>query len=296
MPMSPRRQGRVLAMQSLYEWDTARHSPLDVLAQRAQEEREILFDTTIARLRAGDDFAPEIPIVRALAQETDARQRRMMLHHVQREAGDEATRAWLHALAHDDSELERSVAFARELVAQVLDHLAEIDAQLVAAAPRRPLEQMARVEKAILRLAISEILLNNGVPARAAINEAVELAKTYGGENSGRFVNGVLATVFSQPATLAQPFVHFESEEPQAMSTSPHWDLLKQTIVEQLNVDPEKVVPDASFTEDLRADSLDRVELIMALEERFKVKVPDEEAQNIRTVGDALSYIDQHAQ
>jgi transcription antitermination protein NusB len=294
--MSPRRQGRILAMQSLYEWDTARHSPLDALAERAQEEREILFEATIAKMHAVDDFAPEIPILRSLAQESNARQRQSMLQHVRSEASDEAIRAWLRALIHNDGELERSIVFARELIGQVLEHLAEIDARLAAAAPRRPLEQMARVEKAILRLAISEILLNNGVPARAAINEAVELAKTYGGENSGRFVNGVLATVFSQPVLPAEPSVHFESEEPQAMSTSPHWDLLKQTIVEQLNVDPEKVVPDASFTDDLRADSLDRVELIMALEERFHVKVPDEAAQNIRTVGDALSYIDEHAQ
>lgn len=106
------------------------------------------------------------------------------------------------------------VDFAQLLLGNVLDHLTQIDEQLAQAAPQRPLTQMARVEKAILRLAICEILYNNDVPARAAINEAIELAKTYGGENSGRFVNGVLGTIFSQAeasiTTISQP----ESEAP----------------------------------------------------------------------------------
>jgi N utilization substance protein B len=92
----------------------------------------------------------------------------------------------------------RTWDLAHQLVGQVVAHRDEIDARLAAAAPHRPLEQMARVEKAILRLAICEILYNNAVPARAAINEAVELAKQFGAEHSSRFVNGVLGTIFSQ--------------------------------------------------------------------------------------------------
>ncbi len=80
------------------------------------------------------------------------------------------------------------------------------------------------------------------------------------------------------------------------MSTSPHWEALKSVIVEQLDVDPSEVKPDASFTEDLNADSLDLVELIMALEEKFNVKISDDDARNIKTVGAALDYIDEHAQ
>lgn len=76
--------------------------------------------------------------------------------------------------------------------------------------------------------------------------------------------------------------------------SSPNWDTLKQVIVEQLDVDESEVKPEASFTEDLNADSLDLVELIMALEEKFKVKISDDDARNIRTVGDALEYIDEH--
>jgi acyl carrier protein len=76
--------------------------------------------------------------------------------------------------------------------------------------------------------------------------------------------------------------------------SSPNWDTLKQVIVEQLDVDESEVKPEASFTEDLNADSLDLVELIMALEEKFKVKISDDDARNIRTVNDALEYIDEH--
>ena len=62
-------------------------------------------------------------------------------------------------------------------------------------------------------------------------------------------------------------------------------------IVEQLSVDKEKVVPGASFVDDLGADSLDLVELIMAMEEEFDVEIPDEEAEKITTVQDAIDYV-----
>jgi len=86
-------------------------------------------------------------------------------------------------------------AFARELVTGVLAHLGEIDEVIRQKAPAWPLEQMAAVDRNILRLAIFEILLDNRVPVRAAINEAVELAKAFGGESSPKFVNGVLGAV-----------------------------------------------------------------------------------------------------
>ena len=86
-------------------------------------------------------------------------------------------------------------AFARELVAGVLEHQAEIDEVIRQKAPAWPLEQVAVVDRNILRLAIFEVLLDNMVPVRAAINEAVELAKAFGGESSPRFVNGVLGAV-----------------------------------------------------------------------------------------------------
>ena len=69
---------------------------------------------------------------------------------------------------------------------------------------------------------------------------------------------------------------------------------LKNIIVEQLGVEESEVVPSASFTEDLNADSLDLVELIMSLEEEFKLQISDEDAEKITTVGEAEEYIEEH--
>ena len=68
-------------------------------------------------------------------------------------------------------------------------------------------------------------------------------------------------------------------------------DKVKDIIIEQLGVDAEKVKPEASFIEDLGADSLDTVELVMAFEEEFGAEIPDEDAETIATVGDAVKYI-----
>ena len=69
---------------------------------------------------------------------------------------------------------------------------------------------------------------------------------------------------------------------------------VKDIIVEQLGVEESEVVPSASFTEDLNADSLDLVELIMSLEEEFKLQISDEDAEKITTVGEAEEYIEEH--
>lgn len=67
---------------------------------------------------------------------------------------------------------------------------------------------------------------------------------------------------------------------------------MKEVIAEQLGVDESEINEEASFQDDLNADSLDIVELVMALEEEFDIKIPDEDAENIKTVGDAISYIE----
>lgn len=72
------------------------------------------------------------------------------------------------------------------------------------------------------------------------------------------------------------------------------FERVKGIIVEQLGADPSKVTPEASFRETLEADSLDLVELIMAFEEEFGGEISDDDAQNINTVGDAVSYIEKH--
>lgn len=134
MTPTARRQARRLALQVLYEYDTAHHD-VDTVLQRHLAER------------------PQAP-----------------------EVAD----------------------FARELIVGTLEHVDAIDARIQAAASDWPLAQMARIDKSVLRLAIYEIVFNNAVPAKAAINEAVELAKAFGSETSSRFVNGVLGTIFSQ--------------------------------------------------------------------------------------------------
>lgn len=131
----------MIALQTLYEYDTAHHSAEDVLARHA-----------------GDRTPPP-----------------------------------------------RVLAYARELVEGVLAHLNDIDAAIQSAAPEWPIAQMARIDKNVLRLAIYEILYNNAVPAKAAINEAVELAKLFGSDTSSRFVNGVLGTIFNRTQGLPAP-------------------------------------------------------------------------------------------
>jgi N utilization substance protein B len=136
----PRRRARTLALQALYEADTAGHAAEEVLA-------------------------------RLVAQST----------------------------------VKESVAdFARELVTGVVEHRERIDEVIGKAAPAWPVAQLAPVDRNVLRLAILEILINNRTPVRAAINEAVELAKSFGSDNSGRFVNGVLGSV-SLMATREAP-------------------------------------------------------------------------------------------
>ena len=69
---------------------------------------------------------------------------------------------------------------------------------------------------------------------------------------------------------------------------------VKSIIADQLGVGEDEIKPESSFIEDLGADSLDIVELVMAMEEEFEVEIPDEEAENIKTVGDAINYINSH--
>ena len=85
--------------------------------------------------------------------------------------------------------------FVRELVSGVTRNKESIDRHIKSFATAWPIEQLSIVDRNILRLAIFEILLDNKVPAKVAINEAVELAKTFGGDNSPKFVNGVLGSV-----------------------------------------------------------------------------------------------------
>jgi N utilization substance protein B len=104
-------------------------------------------------------------------------------------------RVALERLASEEDLTEAQRAFAEELLTGVIEKQAAIDDVIRQAAPQWPVAQISAIDRNILRLAIREILMNNGAPIRAAINEAVELAKIYGSDNSAKFVNGVLGSV-----------------------------------------------------------------------------------------------------
>jgi N utilization substance protein B len=109
-------------------------------------------------------------------------------------AGHDVETALAHLLAGAGLPGE-DADFARGLVGGVMRNREQIDAHIRKFAPAWPLEQIPIVDRNILRLAIFEILLDNSVPVKVAINEAVELAKKFGSESSSRFVNGVLGSV-----------------------------------------------------------------------------------------------------
>jgi N utilization substance protein B len=92
------------------------------------------------------------------------------------------------------------LSFVKKLVEGVLDHQKEIDSVIEKAAPEWPIKQIALVDRNVLRLGLFELLFESKreVPSKVAINEAIELAKTFGGESSGKFINGVLGTIFRE--------------------------------------------------------------------------------------------------
>ncbi len=101
----------------------------------------------------------------------------------------------LNRLLAEERLPEENANFTRELVSGVIQNKEKIDENIQSFAPAWPIAQIPVVDRNILRLAIFEILLDNKVPVKVAINEAVELAKTFGSDNSSKFVNGVLGSV-----------------------------------------------------------------------------------------------------
>jgi len=99
---------------------------------------------------------------------------------------------------------DETAAFARTLLHGTLDHLTEIDQAIEGFARTWPADQMAAVDRNILRIAIREFFVDNLTPVGAAINEAVELAKKYGSESSSKFVNGVLGAASTQDRAAIQ--------------------------------------------------------------------------------------------
>ncbi|MCA9834078.1 MAG: transcription antitermination factor NusB [Thermomicrobiales bacterium] len=150
---SERHQGRVLAMQALFEVDEVQHDIDDVIERIHWDNSEV----PASALEHPDEDEQQI------------------------------------------DEIPNTVAkHAERLLRGTIANLETIDPVIAAAAPAFPLAQIAAVDRNVLRLAIYELYYQPDVPVKVAINEAVEIAKRFGGESSGKFVNGVLGTVSKQ--------------------------------------------------------------------------------------------------
>ena len=113
--------------------------------------------------------------------------------------GDEATTPLPPILSRNLDEFRSSIDdtnFVEDVVDGVHTRQADIDGIIGPAAPEWPVEQIAKIDKIILRIGVYELMIKRDVPPKVAINEAVELAKAFGGENSSKFINGVLGTIY----------------------------------------------------------------------------------------------------
>ncbi len=93
--------------------------------------------------------------------------------------------------------------FIKHIIEGVQAHQAELDALITKFAPEWPLEQITVIDRNVLRIGVFELRFDDSIPAKVAINEAIELAKTFGGESSGKFVNGVLGAVYKDMGVKA---------------------------------------------------------------------------------------------
>ena len=120
-------------------------------------------------------------------------------------------------LARNLNEFRSSIddtAFVEDVVKGVMDNQTSIDAIITPAAPEWPIDQIAKIDKVVLRIGVYELMIKHDVPPKVAINESVELAKTFGGENSSKFVNGVLGTIYRNSD-------YYEPESEQEKPTKP---------------------------------------------------------------------------
>lgn len=104
----------------------------------------------------------------------------------------------------DEYKEDTDANFVNFLVNSVSEKLSELDQKILESAPEWPLEQISLIDKTILRIAIFELLYSENIPPKVAINEAVELSKQFGGENSSKFINGVLGTVYDNNGSNKQ--------------------------------------------------------------------------------------------
>lgn len=96
-----------------------------------------------------------------------------------------------------ETDLSDNAEYISKTVEAVLSHIDAIDQTIIAYAPKWPLDMMTIVDRNILRLGVFEMTMNDSIPAKVAINEAIEIAKEYGGPASGKFVNGILGAMYT---------------------------------------------------------------------------------------------------
>lgn len=119
--------------------------------------------------------------------------------------GHDPEEAMERAFAEHEPVTDDVVTQVHSLVRGVLERRDELDPLIARAAPARALGEQAAIERNVLRLAAFELTAADGVPPKVAINEAVELAKRFGGENSGKFINGVLRTLYEERPRASAP-------------------------------------------------------------------------------------------
>jgi len=126
--------------------------------------------------------------------------------------------------------------FTQDLVNGTRKSESKIDALIGPAAPEWPIDQIAKVDKTILRLAVYELMFSKDVPPKVAINEAVELAKSFGGENSSKFINGVLGTIYRKSE-------FYEPSEDKKLQSEKQSETVKPKRSDQPNAEPAKTEP-----------------------------------------------------
>lgn len=110
-------------------------------------------------------------------------------------------------------EKDVDIEYLDKVISGAADFINEVDLLVTKAAPEWPLEQISVIDKSILRLSGYELLKDLDIPPKVAINEAVEIAKTFGGENSSKFINGVLGTLYRQSDRFTEEEVKKETTE-----------------------------------------------------------------------------------
>jgi N utilization substance protein B len=104
-------------------------------------------------------------------------------------------------------------SFSKKIITGVLENFKKIDGYIIKYAPEWPIDQITTVDRNILRIGIYELVFDPDIPSKVAINEAIEIAKTYGGESSGKFINGVLGSIYKD---MGQVIKSEDKEQKQA--------------------------------------------------------------------------------